>query len=135
LARISAILVMAGSLIGAFGAFATAVTKNRERGGAGPNRMVGTSEHDALCGEDGNDALAGGANNDDIFGEDGNDKLKGGKGGDDLDGNPGDDVLRPGMFNQTEDGARDRISCGDGTDVGYVTGWDVVAGDCETRRR
>jgi len=135
---------MAGLLMVAFGGFATAVTKNCERGSPGPNRMVGTSERDALCGEDGNDtilgrggndALVGGANNDDISGAAGDDKLKGGRGSDVLDGGPGDDVLRPGMFNQTEDGVRDEVRCGDGTDVVYVTGRDDVAGDCETRRR
>lgn len=144
MARVSAFMVMAGLLILAFGGLASAVTPNCDRGGPGPNRMVGTAERDALCGEDGNDtilgragndSLVGGGNNDDISGDEGDDKIKGGTGTDVITGGPGNDVIRPGMFNQTEDGARDKVRCGDGEDIVYVTGRDVVANDCETRRR
>ena len=144
MARMSAALLMLGLSILAFGGLASAVTPNCERGGPGPNTMVGTPERDALCGEDGNDtilgragndSLVGGGNSDEISGDEGGDKIKGGKGSDQITGGPGDDIIRPGMFNQTEDGARDKVRCGDGEDVVYVTGRDVVANDCETRRR
>jgi len=141
--RTGLVLAIAGLLVAVFAGIAPAATQNCERGGPGPNRMVGGPDRDALCGEDGNDtilgrggndALVGGGDNDRISGEDGDDKLKGGRGADELDGGPGDDILRPGMFHQPNDGARDTVRCGGGTDTVYVTGMDRVSGDCENRR-
>lgn len=111
------------------------------RGTAGNDRIVGSARAQTIYGERGNDRVLGragddyvkgGADNDEVYGQEGNDKVKGTLGGDEIFGGPGDDTLRAGALEQPNDGARDVLDCGDGTDTAYFTpGQDVVHEDCE----
>lgn len=102
--------------------------------------------------------LTGGLGDDELRGGDGADKLDGGPGNDTLDGGFGDDIITGGpgqdhisadlatgdcgplwckypYGNDTvyaQDGERDSITCGFGTDVVYADPIDVVDPDCET---
>lgn len=141
----SSVLVLAvvSVLMLSFAGMASAFTRNCDHGTNGPNKMVGSMGQDALCGEGGNDKLfgkagddqlVGGSGEDVVEGDDGSDYIKGGSGKDFIKGGPGDDTIRGGSFNRTNDGAKDVIDCGAGIDTVYVTGADVVRGDCEERR-
>lgn len=134
------LFVSAGMMFLVFAGVATAFTKGCDRGTDRADRMVGTAGRDALCGEggddrisgeDGNDTLVGGSENDRIDAGDGDDKIKGGTDRDMIHAGPGDDVVRGGMFNRADDGARDVLDCGDGTDTVYYTGADTVRDNCE----
>jgi Ca2+-binding RTX toxin-like protein len=81
----------------------------------------------------GEDALKGGDGRDEIFGQEDNDRVKGSFGRDRVYGGPGNDLVRGGTAHQTNDGARDVLDCGDGTDTFDATpGVDVVMDYCET---
>jgi Ca2+-binding RTX toxin-like protein len=113
------------------------------RGTAGDDRLVGSPRANTIFAEDGNDrvlgrggedALKGGGGRDEVYGQEGNDRVKGGAGVDRVYGGPGDDLVRGGTPERPDDGARDVLDCGDGTDtVYYVKGQDVVHDDCENR--
>lgn len=105
----------------------------------GDDNIVGTDGADIIYGLAGSDTLAGmaagdnidgGGGSDELFGDDeaqtvrggagdivdgagGNDRIVGGTGPDVLTGGPGDDEIVEGPI---DDGARDRISAGDGAD-------------------
>ena len=66
---------------------------NIVRGGAGNDRMVGTSGADRLNGKGGDDRIDGKGGDDLIWGGTGNDTLLGGDGNDTLRGGSGDDLL------------------------------------------
>lgn len=73
-----------------------------------------------------------GADNDEVYGQEGDDKVKGTLGSDDVFSGPGDDTLRAGALERPNDGARDVLDCGDGTDTAYFTpDQNVVHDECE----
>ena len=78
-------------------------------GTSGPDRLVGTSAVDVICGLGGNDRIEGMGGADVLYGDDGVDRVVGGSGDDTLYGDAGDDRLDGG------DGA-DVLSGGAGTD-------------------
>jgi hypothetical protein len=90
----------------------------------------GTPRSDRLRGTRGADAIFGLAGNDDIAGLAGNDLLDGGPGRDALSGGAGSDRVAA-----AEDGARDTVRCGRGTDLVDAEAADRVAEDCEVVSR
>lgn len=87
--------------------------------------------NDDLFGRRGDDLLKGDQGNDEVYGQSGDDRPKGGFGKDRVFGGPGNDLVRGGRHNQTDDGVRDFLDCGDGKDTVYYTpGVDVIK-DCE----
>jgi Ca2+-binding RTX toxin-like protein len=94
-------------------------------GTQGRDHLQGTPRADRICGLDGPDWINGGAGNDYLDGGPGNDTIIGGPGHDTILGGPGNDVIR------AQDGVRDRIDCGKGTDTVYADRVDVVARNCE----
>jgi hypothetical protein len=77
------------------------------------------------------DRLVGSARGNTIHALDGSDRVKGSFGKDRVYGGPGDDLVRGGTAHQTNEGARDVLDCGDGTDTVYFTpGVDEVR-NCE----
>ena len=112
------------------------------RGTGGDDRLVGSARANTIYAEDGDDrvvgragddALKGGDGRDEVYGGEGNDRVKGSAGMDEVDGGPGDDLVRAGTPERPNDGARDVLDCGDGTDTAYyVEGQDVIRDDsCE----
>lgn len=110
------------------------------RGTAGDDRLVGSSRANTIYAEDGNDrvlgrggedALKGGDGRDEVYGQEGNDRVKGSAGMGEVYGGPGDDLVRGGTVERPNDGARDVLDCGEGTDTAYfVEGQDALR-DCE----
>jgi hypothetical protein len=109
----------------------------------GNDVLYGYLYNDTLYGGDGGDTLYGGVHDDSLRGEVGNDtiygslgvdRLIGGAGADFLDGaNPYAtdplDVLSGGGgpdLVKAQDGMKDRIDCGPGTDTAYVDAEDIV---------
>jgi Ca2+-binding RTX toxin-like protein len=89
-----------------------------------PHNCRGTGESDRLVGS---------ARGNTIHALEGSDRVKGSFGRDRVYGGPGDDLVRGGTTHQTNDGARDVLECGDGTDTFDATpGVDVVRDNCET---
>ncbi len=90
--------------------------------GSGPDKLFGRDGADQLKGEDGRD---------EVHGQGGDDKVKGGTGRDVVFGDAGDDMVRGGTHDKTNDGVRDVLDCGEGTDTAYyVQGQDTVT-NCE----
>lgn len=86
---------------------------------------------DKLFGRDGMDQLKGEEGSDEVHGQGGDDKVKGGTGRDVVFGDAGDDMVRAGTHDRTNDGVRDVLDCGDGTDTAYfIAGQDTVT-NCE----
>lgn len=101
------------------------------RGGAGNDGMVGKAGDDRMMGDNGQDMLKGKDGADTINGGEGDDRAKGNAGRDIVNGGPGDDILRGGSHGGTNDGVRDVVDCGDGTDTVYfVQGQDSIS-NCE----
>jgi Ca2+-binding RTX toxin-like protein len=109
-------------------------------GGGGDDRVHGFGSPDAqadeLLGGDGRDVLHGGAGMDFVYGEQGDDVLHGGDGGDILlVGGEGADVVYGGDGNdnieETGDGQRDKLYCGEGRDNYSAEKIDHVAASCE----
>ena len=110
------------------------------RGTTGEDRPVGSPRadtiyagegNDRVLGRGGEDALEGGDGRDEVYGQEGNDRAKGSGGMDEVSGGPGDDLVRGGTVERPNDGARDVLDCGEGTDTAYfVEGQDTVI-DCE----
>ena len=97
-------------------------------GTAGADRIRGLGGGDRIAAGDGDDCVSGQGGADRINGEDGDDELKGGRGKDRLKGGAGDDVIR------ARRGARDRVNCGPGDDVAYLSKRKDRARNCETVR-
>jgi Ca2+-binding RTX toxin-like protein len=100
------------------------VTGSGGGGGAteGDDTLVGTAGNDTLEGLSGNDSLAGLAGDDSLTGNRGTDVISGGDGADTLDGAAGFDHR---AFEQ--DFAPDTIDGGQGDDVYYVQGDDLLS--------
>jgi hypothetical protein len=62
-------------------------------GGAGPDRLTGSSRWNRITGGDGADVLRGNGGSDTLSGGAGNDRINGGSTWDTISGGPGDDVL------------------------------------------
>ena len=88
----------------------------RLQGSSFPDRLIALGGDDRLFAEGGDDCLSGGA---------GADVLRAGGGADEASAGPGDDVVL------ANDGVRDRIACGPGTDRVAADARDRVSGDCE----
>jgi Ca2+-binding RTX toxin-like protein len=129
------------------------------QGGAGINYEMGLGDDDVLYGEGGSDGLYGDTQADPS--RDGDDKLYGGPGGDALGGGGGSDLLVGGGGNdvifakegtswtpgedtvkagkgddeiEADDGYKDFIDCGSGTDkVTFDKNLDKIADNCEKR--
>lgn len=93
-------------------------------GGPGEDVLVGGRRRDLLDGGAGPDLLVGGRRFDEIAGGPGRDQLVGGFGPDVFFAGPGDDRIR------AADPKSDRIECGAGRDVAYVSRRDQTIG-CE----
>jgi hypothetical protein len=84
-------------------------------------------------GGDGNDRLEGGEVDDILRGGAGVDGLDGGGGNDVIDPGPGQDFVRDVSGDdriEAEDGERDHVDCGPGSDIGTFDAFDA-ANDCE----
>jgi hypothetical protein len=96
---------------------------------------------DVLHGGPGRDNMLGEEGDDVLYGGDGNDKgVPGGKGADDamgLYGGPGEDVLYGGdgndFLDDSGDGDRDKLYCGEGTDEYLADNIDYVDSSCEAK--
>jgi hypothetical protein len=106
------VLVLAGLLLCATAAAAGVIT-----GTDGDDRLVGTPGADTLVGRGGRDVISGGP---------GADLVLAGPGRDAVDAGPGNDLV-----SIEYDGARDRATCGAGTDTVTADPLDRVAEDCE----
>lgn len=93
-------------------------------GGWGEDVLIGGRFRDLLDGGRGPDLLVGGRRFDEIAGGPGHDQLAGGFGPDAFFAGPGDDLIR------AADPKGDRIECGAGRDVAYVSRRDRTIG-CE----
>ena len=127
-------------------------------GFGGADTIYGQQGKDYIEGGTGNDILQGNADDDDLYGGDGDDTVSGNAGQDYLEGNRGDDVLAGGENNDdidargdvageedfvyggpgndeinSQDGVKDTIQCGSGTDTVFHDAIDVVAADCENK--
>jgi Ca2+-binding RTX toxin-like protein len=109
-------------------------------GGGGDDEIHGFGSPDAqadeLLGGDGRDVLYGGAGLDFVYGEQGDDVLYGGDRGDILlVGGKGEDVIYGGDGNdnieETGDGQRDKLYCGEGRDDYSAEKIDYVDSSCE----
>jgi Ca2+-binding RTX toxin-like protein len=107
-------------------------------GNDGPNLLDGGggfgTPGDVIDGRGGNDRLSGSLGDDLIEGGPGDDWLDGGLGSDAYSGGPGDDALSLDLapFNDPQDKARARPTCGPGNDSVYAADWRVlVPRDCE----
>ena len=94
-------------------------------GGPGEDVLLGGRFRDLLAGGPGPDLLVGGRRFDEINGGRGRDQLAGGFGPDVFFAGPGDDLIR------ATDRKGDRIECGPGRDVAYVSRRDRTIG-CES---
>ena len=141
--RTAATIVLAFGVVLLVAGTAFAVNRmgpNNCRGTAYDDRLVGSSRSNTIYAEDGNDrvlgrggedALKGGDGRDEVYGQEGNDRVKGSAGMDEVYGGPGDDLVRGGTVERPNDGARDVLDCGEGTDMAYfVEGQDTAIG-CE----
>jgi Ca2+-binding RTX toxin-like protein len=101
-------------------------------GSARGNTIYALAGSDRVLGRGGDDALKGGDGRDEVFGQEDNDRVKGSFGRDRVYVGPGDDLVRGGTAQQTNDGARDVLDCGDGTQdtVYWTPGVDEIR-DCE----
>ena len=120
---------------------------DRLNGDAGNDRLSGGSSRDILSGGPGADSLFGSTGRDTLTGGAGNDRISGGSSSDRIYGNSGADTITPGRGTdrviaaggndriRARDGAKDRISCGSGTDRVTADRVDVLT-SCErvTRR-
>jgi Ca2+-binding RTX toxin-like protein len=100
-------------------------------GGSGLSILYGGDGSDTLLGNGGFDALYGGGGNDRLDGGAGDDYLEGGAGNDVLNGGPGADQLFALAGNDTllsDDGTKDTVRGGTGTDVADVDLIDDVVG-------
>ena len=100
-------------------------------GSTSADYILAKSGNDQVFGRGGHDTIKGQGGTDELYGHSGKDKHKGGPGEDMVWGGPGDDLVRGGTLTSVDDGARDILDCGDGTDTVYYTpGVDEIK-DCE----
>ena len=111
--------LLAGGLLalGAALAVAAPAAAARIQGTQGADRLIGTTQDDAIYGRRGADRLVG---------RGGHDLLHGGPGRDTIVGESGNDGVVAHY-----DGARDTVSCGPGRDTVTAEAADVVGADCE----
>ena len=103
-------------------------------GSDGFDKILGEPGNDKLYGNDGDDMIKGDQGDDEIYGDLGNDRVKGSRGRDHVYGGDGDDLVRGGLHGRRNDGVRDVLDCGPGTDtVLFVPGQDTVRDNCEIR--
>jgi Ca2+-binding RTX toxin-like protein len=108
------------------------------------DRLLGSPRNDRIYAGAGDDKARGGegddfikdeSGDDEVYGQEGNDRIKGNVGEDAVFGGPGDDKVRGGSHGKPNDGAKDILDCGQGTDIVYFTEADVVSDDCEIKDR
>jgi hypothetical protein len=135
-----ALLILAATLVGilVLGGATLAATKtcttNPCVGTNGPDRLKGNATKNKIRGLRGADYIAGKQRADELYGGRGKDEVRAGNGGDRVFGRPGKDSLYGGGGNDTmkaQDGYRDGVNCGLGTDTAYVGRSDRVNEDCE----
>lgn len=117
--------------LGAGVVVATAVAVD-ERGGSGPDRLVGGKGPDRLRGLRGKDVLVGGRGSDILIGGKGRDLLRGGKGRDSFNMKNGVELAAPGPDRiDARDGGQDEINCGAGRDRAIVDAFEDGVYNCE----
>ena len=108
--------------------------KDNLLGGPGKDIVLGGNQRDPFGGDKN---LVGGRGNDAVFGGFGSDNIVGEAGSDYIFDDGGKDLMLGGGgadFIDANDGFRDRISCGAGSDkVIFDRRLDIVAADCESR--
>jgi Ca2+-binding RTX toxin-like protein len=138
--RIRALLILATTLLGvmALSGAALAATKtcsaNPCVGTNGPDRLKGTDAKNEIRALGGPDYIAGKPRADELYGGRGQDEVRAGNGRDRVFGGRGEDQLYGGGGNDTmnaQDGYKDNVNCGLGTDTAYVDKRDRVNEDCE----
>ena len=138
--RLRALLIVATTLLGVLvlGGAALAATKtcsaNPCVGTNGPDRLNGTDAKNEIRGLRGPDYIAGKQRADELYGGRGQDEVRAGNGRDRVFGGRGRDELYGGGGNDTmnaQDGYKDNVNCGLGTDTAYVDRLDRVNEDCE----
>jgi Ca2+-binding RTX toxin-like protein len=104
------------------------------------DRIFGSASEEIIDAGDGSDVafgrgrrdvIRGELGKDEIYGQRGNDGLKGSFGADRVIGGLGDDIVRGGTHAQVDDGRRDILDCGEGTDNVYYTPGEDVIRHCE----
>ena len=104
-------------------------------GQAGDDRLYGDADSDMIDGGDGKDRVGGGAGEDIVDGGKGSDTVDGGDGNDLVADRSGNNSLKAGAGNDTvisNGGGADKIDCGKGKDVAYISKNDKVK-SCERR--
>jgi hypothetical protein len=138
--RMRALLILATTLLGvmALSGAALAATKtcsaNPCVGTKGADRLKGNATKNEIRGLRGADYIAGKQRADDFYGNRGQDEVRAGNGRDRVFGGRGRDQLYGGGGNDTmntQDGYKDDVNCGLGTDTAYVDRRDRVNEDCE----
>src|SRR5829696_7762940 len=138
--RLRALLIVATTLLGVLvlGGAALAATKtcsaNPCVGTNGPDRLNGTDAKNEIRGLRGPAYIAGKQRADELYGGRGQDEVRAGNGRDRVFGGRGRDELYGGGGNDTmnaQDGYKDNVNCGLGTDTAYVDRLDRVNEDCE----
>jgi hypothetical protein len=102
----------------------TGACANPIDGTAGKDRLKGTADSDRIRGLAGADRLNAKGGDDCVSGQGGADKVSGGAGDDELKGGRGRDRIFGGAGSDTihaRRGGRDRINCGPGPDIVYIT--------------
>jgi Ca2+-binding RTX toxin-like protein len=138
--RMRALLILATTLLGvmALSGAALAATKtcsaNPCVGTKGADRLKGNATKNEIRGLRGADYIAGKQRADDLYGNRDQDEVRAGNGRDRVFGGRGRDQLYGGGGNDTmntQDGYKDDVNCGLGTDTAYVDRRDRVNEDCE----
>ena len=138
--RLRALLILATTLLGvmALSGAALAATKTCSEnpcvGTNGADRLKGTDAKNEIRGLRGADYIAGKPRADELYGNRGQDEVRAGNGRDRVFGGRGRDALYGGGGNDTmnaQDGYKDNVNCGLGTDTAYVDKLDRVNVDCE----
>jgi hypothetical protein len=138
--RIRALLILAMTLLGvmALSGAAIAATKtcsaNPCVGTNGADKLIGNATKNEIYGLRGADYIAGKPRADELYGNRGQDEVRAGNGRDRVFGGRGEDQLYGGSGNDTmnaQDGYKDNVNCGLGTDTAYVDKRDLVNDDCE----
>ena len=138
--RIRAPLILAITLLAviALSGAALAVTKTCSNnpcvGTKGPDKLKGNATKNEIRGLRGADYIAGKPRADELYGNLGQDEVRAGNGRDRVFGGRGEDQLYGGGGNDTmnaQDGYKDNVNCGLGTDTAYVDKLDRVNVDCE----
>jgi Ca2+-binding RTX toxin-like protein len=110
-------------------------TTNDVPGCPGGGLLSGTDNTDRLAGEDGDDEIRGLGAINSILGGVGNDVIYGGPDADSIEGGPGEDVIYGGDGNdkldESSEGSRDKLYCGEGKDVYRADKIDFVDSSCE----